>query len=56
MILEKLKPLRDLCDSIGNLIGVAKKAEENTPRQLPAPPPQKQIPPPQSPPDDDIPF
>jgi hypothetical protein len=53
---EKLKPLRDLCDSIGNLIGVAKKAEENTPRQLPAPPPQKQIPPPQSPPDDDIPF
>jgi hypothetical protein len=53
---EKLKPLRDMIDSIGNLIGVAKKSEDASQPQLSAPKPPKQIPPPKPSLDDDIPF
>jgi chaperonin cofactor prefoldin len=53
--LEKLEPLRKLIDSVGTLIGAAKKEEETKAHQLPAPKTPKQIAPPKEP-DDDIPF
>src|ERR1700730_2654735 len=51
--IEKLEPLRKLIDSVGRLIGAAKKEEET--HRLPAPKPPKQIAPPKES-DDDIPF
>ncbi|MGB8276590.1 MAG: hypothetical protein WCF20_01450 [Methylovirgula sp.] len=50
---EKLEPLRKLIDSLGNLLGAAKKEEEAL--RLPAPKTPKQIEPPKAL-DDDIPF
>jgi hypothetical protein len=53
--IEKLEPLRKLIDSVGNLIGAAKKEEETEAHRLPAPKTPKQIGPPKES-DDDIPF
>lgn len=50
---EKLEPLRKLINSLGNLLGAAKKEEEAL--RLPAPKTPKQIEPPKAL-DDDIPF
>jgi hypothetical protein len=50
---KKLEPLRQLMDSVGSLIGAAKKEEETQAHRLPAPKTPKQIAPPK---DDDIPF
>jgi hypothetical protein len=52
---ERLEPLRKLIDSVGNLIGAAKKEEETEAHRLPAPKTPKQIAPPKES-DDDIPF
>lgn len=52
---EKLEPLRKLIDSVGNLIGAAKKEEETQAHRLPAPKTPKQIAPPKES-GDDIPF
>jgi hypothetical protein len=52
---EKLESLRKLIDSVGNLIGAAKKEEETEAHRLPAPKTPKQIAPPKES-GDDIPF
>jgi chromosome segregation ATPase len=52
---EKLESLRKLIDSVGNLIGAAKKEEETETHRLPAPKTPKQIAPPKES-GDDIPF
>jgi chromosome segregation ATPase len=52
---KKLEPLRQLMDSVGSLIGAAKKEEETQGHRLPAPKTPKQIAPPKES-GDDIPF
>lgn len=49
---EKLEPLRKLIDSVGNLMGAAKKEEETQAHRLPAPKTPKQIAPPKESGDD----
>jgi hypothetical protein len=54
--IEKLEPLKKMIDSVGNLLGAAKKVEESQAHRLPAPKTPKQIAPPKVSDDDDIPF